>query len=284
MNESDVNSFFERLVAQPEPDGIDLERALARGRGLGRRRTAVVVGSVLGAAVMLAGTGYGIVATQTDAAPIIVASQTTAAPSTVATRTTEPDHAPVPLTVTCTPDGISLSDTQVSAGPGGPVLRVSSTLGRGGYLNFRSLSASGGDPLPSHQTRWVRSLAPGNIELSCTNGRDPRPRDIANVTVRDPDGYWRGDTLGQRGCTLVALPDFVKSATADAGTAKAAVTTVASHLLTGAGSVTVSDAESGYPDAATQTWIMYTDGRARYTAEVRRTTSGFTAMANYTCG
>ncbi|MEP9364268.1 hypothetical protein ABLE68_14975 [Nocardioides sp. CN2-186] len=132
------------------------------------------------------------------------------------------DDAPSIVTVSCAPSGISVSDDTVTATAPGVRLTVSSTMPSEAYLTVSSPDGfGGGDPLPKTPETRIFSVAPGTFSVACQpRGADPGSSDVAELTVADPDHYWRATTLADLGCLGSSEP-FLGSASGT--TARAAV-------------------------------------------------------------
>ncbi len=183
MNDSDLKQLFAEAVAHPRPDGVDLDAAIRTGRRRRRFCAAAAVASSGGVLAVVAALALTVVpGLRTDHA-------VPAAPT-----------APSELVVACSPDGIEVSSTQVTATPAGVVMRVSSTMPAGAYLGYEWSGGGGGDPLPSRSTVWTLTPPPGGLTLSCSLNGDPGPSATAAVTVIDPQGYWRPASVRDLGC------------------------------------------------------------------------------------
>ena len=190
------------------------------------------------------------------------------------------------LRVSCTPAGISVAGTSVTAGPAGVRLRVSSTAAKGTYVNFAwTGDGGGGDIAPKSATTWTMPAPPGPLRLSCSTGVTESPKTV--VTVVDPGGFWRATTLADLGCTGGPVLDWA-AGPGRGKTAEAAVKDLVDQMRKSSGgplatSVTVKRAEVGYPDPASGTWLVSRSGRPHLSVHVTKDKDSFAAYANATC-
>ena len=198
------------------------------------------------------------------------------------------DSTPTPaervLDVSCSSDGISVSDDTVAAQETGVVIRVSSTLPKGSYLAY----GYGGDELPAAPTTWTLRTPPGPLSISCRpGGEDPGPGDETTVTVTDPDAWWEPTTMAELGCTMGGMPSWVEgSSGSPASTPQDAIdslVTAFQKLETSERLVTATRAPVGYPGYWPQTWIGSKDGAPSFTITLTRRGNQYQAYPDYIC-
>ena len=286
--DEDLRRAFELLTADPPATSIDPEAALAQAarRRVSRHQSARVVG-VAAAIVVVAVTAsvlsVRLVATDRSTATHEPAVVTTGSPEPTLRDTTSPLASAA--SVTCSPEGITVEPGRIQTTPAGVVLEVRNTgLPRGTYLAYESSGAggvAGGDPLPGGpdgQTgarRWVRSLAPGTITVTCDPSGRAGQSFQTTLQVSDPGGYWRGDAnLAALGCTLGGLPDWAISA-GTGPTAEAAATATAQAFQSMAPNAsdryTVEPAYTGYVGAKAQVWLLRRNEQPYATLQVAKT-------------
>jgi hypothetical protein len=192
-----------------------------------------------------------------------------------ATAATAPDE----LHVTCTDQGPQVDTTTVAAQNGGVVLVVDSTLPRGSYLTY---SSAGGGPKGGDPARATTTYAfpPGELTLSCAAPPGMDALGTATITVVDPHGYWRVETLESYGChTSSSQPSWAVGA-ATGATAEAAV----GHLLERFGAdYTAQPSPTGYPGDETQTWVALQNGVPTLSIGVTHDPTGYTASPDLLC-
>ena len=189
------------------------------------------------------------------------------------------------LRVSCTPAGISVAGASVAAGRGGVRLLVSSTAAKGTYLSSTWDGGGGGDPAPRSATTWTLKAPPGQLRLSCSTESRESPETV--VTVADPGGYWRPETLADLGCTSGAILDWVVGP-GRGKTPEAAVDNMVMQMRKPGGGplttpVTVKRADIGYFDVASQTWLVTRAGRPYLSVNVTKDNGGFAAYADALC-
>ncbi|MDP2774416.1 MAG: hypothetical protein Q8O61_12760, partial [Nocardioides sp.] len=276
---NDVRPLFESLVADPPPDPLDLDAVVARGTHRRRVRRVVTAGAGLAAALVV-GSGVAVLALPDDTR--------TAPPATP--QATEPPGLPDQVEAVCTPEGMTLSASTVAARASGVALVVSSTMAPGTYLSYSSDgggSFGGGDRLPAEPATWTLPLAPGTITLACDPPGVADPDEELTLTVTDPEGYWRGESLGQAGCENGnSMISWVAGLAGSGRTPDEAV----ADTLDGFRApnqmfdYTARPAGTGYVDAATQTWVMLRNNKPYATILVTATGDGFEAMPDALCG
>jgi len=194
------------------------------------------------------------------------------------------------LSVACSPSGITVSARAVAATAAGVVVRVSSTMPAGAYLNYLwsgagvEVGGGGGEAMPPEPATWTLLAPPGPLTLSCTSGGDPAPAAVARVTVSDPGAHWRSATLEELGCPSGGILDWAGPAGSGA-TPEAAVREVLARFAPAqAPGLTVTRAEVGYPEAASQVWLASAEGTPYLAIGVSRQGSRFSASPAMFCG
>jgi hypothetical protein len=227
-----------------------------------------------------------------DAAPRVTSGQGTNAPSASTGSPTPGDGlasptAPHVLAVACSPQGLAVSADTVAAQPGGVVLRVSSTLPAGSYLNYGEGpgTAGGGSALPQRPATWtLPMLRPGVVHLSCTlDGEPSSSRAQRDVTVTDPDGFWQDTTLAALGCRIDTITDWISGIGGQGRTPEAAVNGVLTHFHQPGRTLTAAPAGIGYRDAVPQTWLVSDNGQPFITVAVVPARHGFSAGPDAQC-
>ena len=194
------------------------------------------------------------------------------------------------LTVACSPTGITVSAPAVAATPDGVVVRVSSTMPAGAYLNYLWSGAGveagggGGQAMPPAPATWTLLAPPGTLTLSCTSTGDPAPRAVARVTVTDPGAHWRAATLEELGCASGGVLDWAGPAGSGATPEAAATELLARFAPERARGLTVSRADIGYPEAASQVWLASAEGTPYLSIGISPQGSGFSASPEMFCG
>lgn len=198
---------------------------------------------------------------------------TSPADTTVAT-------APDELHVTCTDQGPRVDTATVEARNGGVVLVVESTLPKGSYLTYDSAGdgPSGGDPANGTTTY---AFPPGELTLSCASPPGMDAIGTATVSVVDPHGYWREDTLANYGCRASTAQPSWAIGSGKGRTAEQAVDSLLEHL---GPDYTVDPAPTGYSGADTQTWVALENGTPALSIAVTRGENGYTAVPDLLCG
>ena len=264
MNETDLKDLFATAVRHPRPDRLDTDAILRHGRRRYRVRIGTRVGAVLAGVAVVGSVAFAL----------------RPQPATVAVA-----DGVLPLSVACSPNGITVSGTTVAATSAGVVISVSNTMPAGSYLNYGWSGGGGGDPLPRPDTTalWTLLAPPGPLNLSCTLTGDPKPAAAQTVTVIDPDTVWRSTTLADLGCPKRGILDW-KGGPGSGSSPEAAVNDLLPRLTTDGRSLTVARAPIGYPAASHQTWIAsFSDGKAYMIIDVDPSSSGFTAGPNSRC-
>jgi hypothetical protein len=186
------------------------------------------------------------------------------------------------LDVACTPDGIVVSGSTVTATAEGVVVNVSSTMPTSTYLTFSGAHWGSGDPIPNQDEVWTLPIPPGDLELSCMPSGAPDPTSSANVTITDPDHHWRTATLDDFGCNWGGQPSW-KYGPASGSSAEQAVDKLLSEFAQEGPAMTADPVEIGYVAAPTQTWIASRSTGPYLTIDVTQTGSSFSAMPDYLC-
>jgi hypothetical protein len=252
---NDVRTLFESVLTDPPPDTLDLDRVVARGTRRRTVRRAVAAAAGLAAALVI-GTGAALVATPGD---------TDTAPPATDPTTVEPTP-PTTAAVSCTPQGIEVTPTTISAQPFGVVLVLSSTMAAGSYLTRSTgdeggsageSGSGGGDPLPRSGTGTLTlETPPGTLTLACETPSGEQRGDPVELTVVDPKGYWRGDV--ETGCTTATTPSWKATLVGEGKTPEQAVQALVAAFLADdqAADFEARPADAGYRDGNTQTWLL----------------------------
>lgn len=186
------------------------------------------------------------------------------------------------LTVTCAPEGITVSGHALAAGPGGARVTVASTLPAGSYLTVSSPDGSGGgDPLPEKTEAWTFGVAPGTFTLACQpKGADPSDTDIAEITLTDPGRYWRAVTLDDLACSGRDEPYL---GSRSGRTPQEAVEALLTTFEGPKHDYTARDAQMGYVEATSQTWLAYRNGLPYMSIDLQPDDAGYTAHPGFSC-
>ncbi|GEP35890.1 hypothetical protein NSZ01_36580 [Nocardioides szechwanensis] len=279
---NDVRTLFEGLVADPPPDPLDLDQVVARGTHRRRVRRAVTAGAGLAAALVV-GSGIAVVAMPDD---------TKTAPAVV------PTGLPDQVEVVCTPEGVTLSATTITAQDNGVVLVVSSTMPPGTSLSyfsdggFSGEALGGGQRLPAEPQTWTLPLAPGMITLACDPPGIADPDEEVTMTVTDPEGYWRGETITDPPCSPGLGPSWVIGISRGT-TPDEAVEGVLDGFRELNDDLPVDEASAflarraspiGYVGSGTETRVMFKDNRPFATIVVTGSGSEFVARPDAMCG
>jgi hypothetical protein len=208
-----------------------------------------------------------------------------------AARARPSSAAPARLDVSCSTGALKVSGRAATATSSGVVLRVSSTAPARTYLNVAwhgGDDGGGGEPIPAEPAVWTVTAPPGELRLSCSTSA--KQGSESAVTVSDPRGYWRRTTVEDLGCDPGATPSWAIDPRGRGPSAEAAVKDMvrrmsgAGDLLLRSRSVTVRQAEVGYVQAATATWLVAVSGRPYLTASVTRAGPQFAADPGRPCG
>jgi hypothetical protein len=192
---------------------------------------------------------------------------------------------PATLSVSCAPDGITVSGPVVAAGASGVTLEVASTMPPGSSLAYGAQGYGGGEPLPSSPQRWVRALPPGDLELTCSTQGSARPEMRTRVEIVDPGRHWREATLGDAGCTMTGGQPSWAIGAVRRSTPREAVDALLAQMSAASGQAyDAHDAGIGYPLAATQTWVALKPDGSGFTVAVTHTGTGYEAGPDYLCG
>ena len=236
--------------------------------GRRRPRATVVAGAWLVALALLAGGRDLLLDDSPDPAPA-------AGPSASARA----------IDVECTDHGVIVSSSQLSAGPAGASVRVSTSARDGALLNWLPRGSQGeGLPLSAEPTLWLLHSAPGPVEISCSLDGEQGTTAPTRIDVVDPHGYWRPTTLDDLGCAPSGAVASRDIGPVGGETAEQAVTNLLGKLGSGGrrGSLTIRKAEIGYV-ASTPTWIASRAGRPAFTVVVGWFGSTFTARPDRRC-
>jgi hypothetical protein len=286
---NDVRMLFESVLTDPPPDTLDLDRVVARGTRRRTVRRTVAAGAGVAAALVI-GSGIAYVATPDDdrtAPPISDPTTAPAAAPTVIDLSARPS-----TDFSCENNGMGLSPSTVIAQPSGVVLRLSSTMAPGssfGYSYELPFADTGAHRLPARDGTWTLPLAPGKVTVAC-QVRGEKPQEIV-LTVTDPGGHWRGDTV--EGCEPEEVPEWGPAQTGSGATPEDAVEATLNGLRAEndglpAGEVpdyTARSTEGGYDDRATQSWVVLKDGEPYVSlAMASQGKARFVAMPDRLCG
>ena len=244
----------------------------------------LVAGGILCAALaaVLAGcapAGAGDPVSASPEAPSVSLSPVTSPSPEV---TALPTVQPVALEVFCDADLVlHVSSDTVSATSAGVPLLVSSEAPAGTYLTHDS----GGDPLPASPETWMFTTPPGPLHFSCFDFEADVEGATVAVTVVDPKHYWTDTSLAVYGCHDFSIVDWAIGPAAGATPEEAVENLIASFTDFGTSRELTrrEHAEIGYPDAATQTWVIGSSDAPSMTAQVWEAGAGYEAGADAVC-
>jgi hypothetical protein len=264
VNETDVKDLFASAVAHPGVDRIDTDAVLRGGHRRRRTRTAATVGSVLAVVVLVGSVAF--------------AGRPHPAPDPVVAD-------PSVLTVSCAPEGITLSAEAVAATSAGVVISLSSTMPSGASLNYRWSGTDGYQPMTLEPRTTTFLAPPGLLTLSCSGLRGAVVVGGAHtVTVTDPHHFWSSATMAELGCP--AGPQLMPARPPGSGSTPEAA--VDDYLVRNGGSragqgVSTAKLPIGYPDAAGQVWLVSRHGVPTMTLTVDRTGTTYEAHQVIVC-
>jgi len=174
---------------------------------------------------------------------------------------------------------LSVSAEAVAATAEGVPLLVSSDAPAGAYLTYEY----GGDELPATAQTWNLTPPPGEWTLSGMTLELEGP-EVA-VTVVDPFGFWNDATLEDFGCEIGGMPSWAISG-ASGATPEEAIEGLMAQFNDGGHEPALTravHAEAGYPEAASQEWILGSDDATDVVAVVDESESGYFAWPDAIC-
>lgn len=283
MTDDDVKDLFGRLVADPPASAVDLDKAIRDGRRQHARKQQLWIGTAAAGALAAAATFSAITG----------GSDSSNADSPGVTGQVLPDQ----VVVTCTPNGIEVSATEIRTRPDGVAMVVSSSLPGGGYLSVTFGTKSDLSPIPGHEgapltsvpDSWTSALRPGRWVLACGEriGSSELVGEPKSITIVDPDGNWHGRTaIDALGCTGGALADWNSEFYQEGRTPEEAVAKVGEAFDSFGGTTSDFTAEEVQVDYGTepfQTWVLRRNGEPYVTVLVNRDGNRFKAGPNDRC-
>lgn len=279
MTDDDVKDLFGRLVADPPASAVDTDAAIRDGRRQHARKQQLWIGTAAAGALAAAATFSAITG----------GAETPSADAPGVTGTVLPDE----VVVTCTPDGIEVSATEIRTRPDGVAFVGSSTTASAAYLRisdpYMDGISVGGRELTTTPTRWSFQSKPGELILQCASEQMGSPYGAAvRLLVSDPDHNWhdRGE-INKLGCRGGEAADWISELYQSGATPVSAAQAVADAFRSLEGNrdavFTVKEFPVHYADGVNQTWVAYRNGEPYVTVLVNRDGDGFKAGPNDRC-